>query len=41
MNDLITEIQSKINSSIFLDYNMGNSTWFRVGGIAKGYVISK
>ena len=39
MNDLITEIQSKINSSIFLDYNMGNSTWFRVGGIAKGYVI--
>ena len=39
MNDIIYEIQSKINSSIFLDFDMGNSTWFRVGGKAKGYVV--
>ena len=39
MNNIINEIQSKINSSIVLDYDMGNATWFRVGGKAKGYVI--
>jgi len=39
MNDIIHEIQSKIRSKILLDYDMGKSTWFRVGGKAKGYVI--
>ncbi len=39
MNDLIDEIQSKIQSKILLDYDMGKSTWFRVGGKAKAYVI--
>ena len=39
MNDIINEVQSKIKSSIFLDFDMGKSTWFRVGGKAKGYVV--
>lgn len=39
MNDLIYEVQSKIESRIVLDFDMGNSTWFRVGGKAKGYVV--
>ena len=39
MIDLINEIQSKIQSKILLDYDMGKSTWFRVGGKAKAYVI--
>jgi len=39
MNDLINEIQSKIGSKILADYDMGKSTWFRVGGKAKGYII--
>ena len=39
MNDIINELQSKIKSRIFLDFDMGNSTWFRVGGKAKGYVV--
>ena len=39
MNDLISEIQSKIKSKILLDYDMSKSTWFRTGGKALGYVI--
>ena len=39
MNDIIKEIQSKIGSKILFDYDMGKSTWFRVGGKAKGYTI--
>lgn len=39
MNDIINELQAKIKSRIFLDFDMGNSTWFRVGGKAKGYVV--
>ena len=39
MNDIISEVQSKIKSNILLDFDMGKSTWFRVGGQAKGYVI--
>lgn len=39
MDDIINELQSKIKSSIFLNFDMGKSTWFRVGGNAKGYVI--
>ena len=39
MNDIIQEIQSKIRSKILLDYDMGKSCWFRVGGTAKGFVI--
>ena len=39
MSDIIREIKSKIKSRIFLDYDMGKSTWFRTGGKAKGYVI--
>lgn len=39
MNDIIKEIQSKIKSKIFVDYNMGKSTWFRTGGNAQGYTI--
>ncbi len=38
MSDIIYEIQSKIKSKILFDYDMGKSTWFRVGGKAKGYV---
>ena len=38
MNDLIYEIQSKIRSKILLDHDMGQSTWFRAGGKARGYV---
>ena len=39
MSDIIKEIQSKIGSKILSDYDMGKSTWFRVGGKAKGYTI--
>ena len=39
MNEIIYEVQSKIKSSIFLDFDMGKSTWFRVGGKARGYVV--
>ena len=39
MNEIIDKIQSKIKSKIFIDFDMGNSTWFRVGGKAKGYVV--
>ena len=39
MNDIILEIQSKIESKILFNYNMGKSTWFRTGGNAKGYCI--
>ncbi len=38
MNDLIREIQSKINSKIHTDYDMKKSSWFRAGGRAKGFV---
>ena len=38
MNDLINEIQSKIGSKILIDYDMGKSTWFRVGGKARGFI---
>ena len=40
MNDIISEIQSKLESKIILDYDMGKSTWFRVGGKALGYIIA-
>jgi len=39
MSDIIQEIQSKIGSKILIDYDMGRSTWFRVGGKTKGYSI--
>lgn len=39
MNDIIHEIQSKIKSKILLEYDMGKSTWFRVGGKAAGFLI--
>ena len=39
MNDIIFEIQSKIEGKILFNYNMGKSTWFRTGGNAKGYCI--
>ncbi len=39
MSDIIQEIQSKIGSKILIDYDMGRSTWFRVGGKTKGYTI--
>lgn len=39
MSDIIYKIQSKIKSKILFDYDMAKSTWFRVGGKAKGYVI--
>ena len=39
MHSLINQIQSKIKSNIFLDYDMRKSTWFRAGGNALGYVI--
>tara|TARA_Y100001936_G_C16051569_1_gene658161 strand:- start:498 stop:1400 length:903 start_codon:yes stop_codon:yes gene_type:complete len=39
MNDIITEIQSKIKSKIFINYSMSKSTWFRTGGKASGYTI--
>ncbi|MBD1147945.1 UDP-N-acetylmuramate dehydrogenase [Pelagibacterales bacterium SAG-MED31] len=38
MNDIIYEIQSKIKSKIFLDYDMGKATWFRTGGKTLGFV---
>ena len=39
MHSLINQIQSKIKSNIFLDYDMRKSTWLRAGGNALGYVI--
>ena len=39
MNEIISKVQSKIKSSIFLDFDMRESTWFRAGGKAKGYVV--
>lgn len=39
MNDIISEVQSKIKSNILLDFNIGNSTWFRIGGKVKGFVV--
>ncbi len=39
MNDILYEIQSKIKDKILYDYNMANSTWFRTGGKAKGFII--
>ena len=39
MSNIIHEIQSKIKGKILFDYDMGNSTWFRTGGKAKGFVI--
>ena len=39
MLSLINNIQSKIKSNIFLNYDMKRSTWFRAGGNALGYVI--
>ena len=39
MNNTIYEIQSKIKGNILFDYDMGNSTWFRTGGKAKGFVL--
>ena len=39
MDDIISEIQSKIKSNIIIDFDMSNSTWFRVGGKATGFVI--
>ena len=39
MHRLINKIQSKIESKIFLDYDMKKSTWFRAGGSSLGYVV--
>ena len=39
MSDILDIIQSKINTKIFLNYDMKKSTWFRAGGNAKGYTI--
>jgi UDP-N-acetylenolpyruvoylglucosamine reductase len=39
MNDIFYEIQSKIKDKILFDYDMGNATWFRTGGKAKGFVV--
>ena len=39
MNDIFNEIQSKIKDKILFDYDMGNTTWFRTGGKAKGFVL--
>ena len=39
MNDIFYEIQSKIKDKILFDYDMGNTTWFRTGGKAKGFVV--
>lgn len=39
MNDIFYNIQLKIRDKILFDYDMGNSTWFRTGGKAKGFVV--
>ena len=39
MNDIFYEIQSTIKDKILFDYDMGNTTWFRTGGKAKGFVV--
>ena len=39
MINIISKVQSKIKSNILLNFDMGNSTWFRVGGKANGYVV--
>ena len=39
MNDILYDIQLKIKDKILFDYDMGNSTWFRAGGKAKGYIV--
>ena len=39
MNDILKQIQSKIDSRILIDYDMKKSTWFRAGGYSKGYTI--
>ncbi len=39
MNDILYDIQLKISDKILFDYDMGNSTWFRAGGKAKGYIV--
>ena len=39
MNDIFYEIQSTIKDQILFDYDMGNTTWFRTGGKAKGFVV--
>jgi len=39
MNDILYEIQSTIKDQILFDYDMGNTTWFRTGGKAKGFVV--
>ncbi len=39
MNDIFLEIQSNIKDKILFDYDMGNTTWFRTGGKAKGFVV--
>ena len=39
MNDILYDIQLKIRDKILFDYDMGNSTWFRAGGKAKGYIV--
>lgn len=40
MIEAIQKIQSKIKSKILLDYDMGQSTWFRTGGKAKAFTIA-
>ena len=35
MNDILKQIQSKIDSRILIDYDMKKSTWFRAGGYSK------
>ena len=39
MNDILYDIQLKIRDKILFDYDMGNSTWFRAGGKAKGFIV--
>ena len=39
MNDILYDIQLKIRDKILFDYDMGNSTWFRTGGKAKGFIV--
>ena len=39
MNDIFYEIQSKIKDNVLFDYDMANTTWFRTGGKAKGFVV--
>tara|TARA_Y100001970_G_scaffold279986_1_gene388214 strand:+ start:1784 stop:2677 length:894 start_codon:yes stop_codon:yes gene_type:complete len=39
MNDILYNIQSKIQDKILFDYEIGKLTWFRTGGKAKGFVV--